>query len=91
MMPSFEKYLRTKDVPARSRLLFLITKNALHHLHEAVIVSQKWKTTASCPETIRIRIYGLALGVVVVVFALGTRADDDDDRHHGCGTRSSHD
>jgi len=33
--------------------------------------------------------YGLALGVVVV-FALGTRADDDD-RHLGCGMRCSHD
>jgi len=28
--------------------------------------------------------------VVVLVFALGTRADDDD-RHHDCGLRCSHD
>ena len=44
------------------------------------------RQTCHVCETSKMRMYGLALGMVVV-FALGTRADDDD-RHHGREMRS---
>ena len=59
--------------------MFLVIKYVRCYLHDAVIVSRKWEINELCVKTIRIRIYELALG---------TRADDEDDRHEGYGMRS---